>query len=140
MAAKSKGAGRVPTTGRRAGPASQYRGVSAQLSPRFRLRLRRRRSGTPSSCRTVRRRGPGQKRPGTGVPGDQYRHCKPMLLIGASGALLTQAGITAATPSDESDPGLLQIDREQLKQGLQSFVDALTRHRIFERETDPPAI
>ena len=38
---------------------------------------------------------------------DQYRHCKPMLVLGSGTELLDKAGIPQRLPSDEHDPGLL---------------------------------
>ena len=70
---------------------------------------------------------------------DQYRHCKPILLIGAAQALLDAAGIPPALPSGKADPGLLRFD-QAAGDAVPAFVKALTRHRHFERETDPPRI
>jgi catalase len=71
---------------------------------------------------------------------DQYRHCKPILLFGAARELLGAAGIPAELPSGEADEGLLQFDDEELNGAIAEFVAALTRHRHFERETDPPRV
>jgi catalase len=70
---------------------------------------------------------------------DQYRHCKPILLIGAAGALLDAAGIPAALASGKADPGLLRFDGD-IRDAVSAFVKALTKHRHFERETDPPRV
>ncbi|MGZ5226944.1 MAG: catalase, partial [Burkholderiales bacterium] len=71
---------------------------------------------------------------------DQYRHCKPMLVLGLAASLLDEAGVPSALPSGEPDPGLLQFPGDQYDAGLQAFVEALTKHRHFERETDPPTV
>ncbi len=71
---------------------------------------------------------------------DQYRHCKPILLIGAARALLDAAGIPAKLPSGEADVGLLQFDAEKSDAALPAFIAALTQHRNFARETDPPRV
>jgi catalase len=71
---------------------------------------------------------------------DQYRHCKPILLMGAASALLDAAGIPAALPSGDADPGLLQFGGDQANAAGKAFIAALTKHRHFERETDPPRI
>jgi catalase len=71
---------------------------------------------------------------------DQYRHCKPILLIGSGVKLLAAAGIPAKLESGAKDPGLLQAEANRVEAGLAAFVDALARHRHFERETDPPRI
>jgi len=71
---------------------------------------------------------------------DQYRHCKPILLMGAATALLGKAGIPAALPSGGEDPGLLQFGADQLDAAAPAFVAAVAKHRHFERETDPPRV
>jgi catalase len=71
---------------------------------------------------------------------DQYRHCKPILLMGASNALLSEAGIPAELTTGEEDPGLLLFDEGQTDAATDAFVVALTKHRHFERETDPPRV
>ena len=38
---------------------------------------------------------------------DQYRHCKPILVLGAASALLDKAGIPPTLPTGEADPGLI---------------------------------
>ncbi|MDQ3170362.1 MAG: catalase [Acidobacteriota bacterium] len=69
---------------------------------------------------------------------DQYRHCKTILVLGASSALLENAGIPTTLPSGQPDPGL--IVARAGKPPVGSFVKALARHRHFERETDPPLV
>ena len=71
---------------------------------------------------------------------DQYRHCKPILVLGASGALLDRAGIPATLPSGNDDPGLLRYDSDDAEAGVAAFMDVLSKHRVFERETDPPRV
>jgi catalase len=71
---------------------------------------------------------------------DQYRHCKPILLMGASAALLGEANIPAALPSGDPDPGLLQFAARDSEAAIAAFVDALAKHRHFARETDPPTV
>ncbi len=70
---------------------------------------------------------------------DQYRHCKPILLMGAAGSLLPAAGIPAELAEDD-DPALLVFSNDQAEAALPAFVEALTAHRNFGRETDPPRI
>jgi catalase len=65
---------------------------------------------------------------------EQYRHCKPILALGAGAGLLTKAMIPTALPDGSSDPGLL-IDG-----ALDAFAQALAGHRAFARETDPPLV
>jgi catalase len=71
---------------------------------------------------------------------DQYRHCKPILLIGAARALLEVAAIPAKLPSGEADVGLLQFDAGKTDAAVPAFIAALTQHRNFARETDPPRV
>jgi catalase len=70
---------------------------------------------------------------------DQYRHCKPMLVIGDGRTVLERAGIPAALPSGEADPGLIIADNQDARLP-ERFIAALARHRHFERETDPPRV
>ena len=71
---------------------------------------------------------------------DQYRHCKPILVMGSASALIDQAGIPRALPSGDADPGLLRFEAGAMDSALPAFIAALKRHRHFERETDPPVI
>jgi catalase len=71
---------------------------------------------------------------------DQYRHCKPILLIGAAKVLLDAAGIPAKLLSGEADVGLLHFDEAKTDAAVQAFIAALTHHRNFARETDPPRV
>ena len=71
---------------------------------------------------------------------DQYRHCKPILVLGVAASLLDEAHVPSGLPSGEPDPGILQYPGDQSDAALQAFVEALTKHRHFERETDPPTV
>jgi catalase len=71
---------------------------------------------------------------------DQYRHCKPILLLGSASVLLSVTGIPAELPDGGVDPGLLVFEADQTDDAIGAFVEALTKHRHFERETDPPRI
>jgi catalase len=71
---------------------------------------------------------------------DQYRHCKPILLYGATRALLEKAGIPVELDSGESDTGLLLSADGAVEEGVGQFVTALTQHRHFARETNPPRV
>jgi len=71
---------------------------------------------------------------------DQYRHCKPILLMGAAADLLDKGGIPDALPSGEPDSGLLRFGSDEMGTALPTFIDALAKHRHFARETDPPAV
>jgi catalase len=72
---------------------------------------------------------------------DQYRHCKPIMVLGATAStLLEEARVPTTLPDGGSDPGLIQMDGGDTDAALQAFVAALTKHRFFERETDPPLV
>ena len=71
---------------------------------------------------------------------DQYRHCKPILALGASRALLEGAGIWTELPNGDPDPGVLHREGREIGKALEPFVAALVKHRHFERETDPPRV
>jgi catalase len=73
---------------------------------------------------------------------DQYRHCKPILVLGGGAALLEAAGIPRTLESGGSDPGLLVFESgsHETETAIPAFVEALARHRHFERETDPPRV
>jgi catalase len=69
---------------------------------------------------------------------DQYRHCKPMLALGASKRLLEAAGIPPKLADGASDPGLVfEIDPAR---ATREFIAAIVKHRHFERQTDPPRV
>jgi catalase len=70
---------------------------------------------------------------------DQYRHCKPILALDEGAALVENAGVPARLESGEPDPGLL-IEEGDAQEALQKFIQAIARHRHFEREMDPPGV
>ena len=65
---------------------------------------------------------------------EQYRHCKPIMVLGSGAGLLAKAMIPATLPDGSADPALL-VDA-----GLDAFKAALASHRSFARETDPPMV
>jgi catalase len=65
---------------------------------------------------------------------DQHRHCKAILAMPASRALLDAAGVSLTLPSGGADPGIV------VGEGVEAFVKAIARHRHPERETDPPLV
>jgi catalase len=71
---------------------------------------------------------------------DQYRHAKPILALGAGATLLEAAGLPAALPSGEPDPGLIIEAEASGEDVLPSFIKAVARHRHHEREMDPPPV
>jgi len=60
---------------------------------------------------------------------DQYRHCKPILLVGAGREVATAAGV----PTD--DRADWAIVRE-----VRAFISAVGKHRNWDRATDPPRV
>ena len=80
---------------------------------------------------------------------DQYRHCKPMLILGESQKLLEVANIPVSLPDGSADPGLVfgapaaggKGKRDKAGDGgTAAFITALTQHRHFVRETDPTVV
>jgi catalase len=68
---------------------------------------------------------------------DQYRHCKPILVFGASEQLLQACGIDRTLPNGQPDRGLLFASNAQT---ADDFVAAIAKHRHFDRETNPPRV
>ncbi len=71
---------------------------------------------------------------------DQYRHCKTILALGTGASVLKAAGLPRELPDGRTDPGLLIHNADAHGSAIPEFVEALTRHRHFERESDPPLI
>jgi catalase len=71
---------------------------------------------------------------------DSYRHCKPILAVGAGSALLDSAGAAESLMSGEKDPGILTFEEGQADSALREFIGAIAKHRHFTREVDPPLI
>ena len=60
---------------------------------------------------------------------DQYRHCKPILMLGAGRRVVEAAGVPTGDGSDWA-----------LVRDLPAFVEAIGRHRNWDRATDPPGV
>jgi catalase len=79
---------------------------------------------------------------------DQYRHCKPILVLDGSTALLEAAGISLMLPDGSADPGIFvspppdktDPDLRTDVETVVSFIDGIAKHRHFERELDPPPV
>ncbi|HTF97887.1 MAG TPA: catalase [Cellvibrio sp.] len=71
---------------------------------------------------------------------EQYRHCKPMLVIGDGIQLLHNADIPVVLPSGEPDAMLIESASGDIVDSMVRFEGVLARHRQFERETDPPIV
>ncbi|SDO69731.1 catalase [Rhodoferax sp. OV413] len=69
---------------------------------------------------------------------DQYRHCKPILVLSGSQTLFAQAGGSDLTPSGGQDPGIFLGPFRSST--VQAFIKGIGRHRHPERETDPPRV
>jgi catalase len=69
-----------------------------------------------------------------------YRHCKPLLAIGAGSTLLDGAGAATHLPDGDPDPGVLSFDEGEASQALREFTAAIAQHRHFARESDPPMV
>ena len=60
---------------------------------------------------------------------DQFRHCKPILTIGAGARVLAEAGLPTNDASDWA-----------LARDVAAFIEAMGKHRNWNRITDPPQI
>ncbi|MEC5387412.1 catalase [Uliginosibacterium sp. H3] len=70
----------------------------------------------------------------------QYRHCKPILLLGEAVSLLAKAGVPEALPDGSPDPSLITAEAGEYTEALAAFKTALAGHRSFARESDPPVV
>ena len=74
---------------------------------------------------------------------DQHRHCKSILVLGSSKALMSKAGIPDLLSNGDADPGIVYSSNESgsdATSAAEAFVKAMGKHRHFERETDPPMV
>jgi catalase len=67
---------------------------------------------------------------------DTYRHCKPIMAVGAALQLLQAAGIPAALASGKADPGLIVGEGAS----LDAFIKAMALHRHYARESEPEPV
>ena len=70
---------------------------------------------------------------------DQYRHGKTLLVLGASRTLLEKAGVDPKLSDGSADPGIVMADDATAK-AIESFIEAIAKHRHPQRETDPPRV
>ena len=70
---------------------------------------------------------------------EQYRHCKPILVLGSASAMLAKAGISTTLADGSPDPAIIHAGSDAL-QGIAAFKVLLAGHRSFARESDPPAV
>jgi catalase len=75
---------------------------------------------------------------------EQYRHCKAILVLGDAQALFAAAGIPGVLPNGEDDPAIVIADEHEnenaLNIAIDSFKVALSAHKLYEREVDPPIV
>lgn len=72
---------------------------------------------------------------------NQYRHCKAMLVLGASKSMLDLYGISVQLPNGEQDPGIVMGGADaDLKGSISTFLEAVSLHRHPWRELDPPPV
>ena len=69
-----------------------------------------------------------------------YRHGKPLLGVGDGSELLLAAGVALPLPDGGTDPGVVIVDGGESEAGFLAFKEVLARHRVYERETDPPRV
>ena len=69
---------------------------------------------------------------------DQYWHCKPILVLGASEALLVEAQVPLTLPDGSPDAALILADSATAAEATAEFIGALGRPRDFAREANPP--
>ncbi|OBV39807.1 catalase [Janthinobacterium psychrotolerans] len=69
----------------------------------------------------------------------QYRHCKPLLVIDAGKALLDKAGVPLTLPDGSADPAIIIAAAGDAK-AVAAFKQALAGQRAYARETDPPRV
>ena len=71
---------------------------------------------------------------------DQYRHCKTLMALGASEALLTEAGLPMTLPDGSEDPGLILTDASDAAAAVADFIAAVALPRHASRDCDPPRV
>ncbi|CDS49808.1 Catalase [Polaromonas sp. CG9_12] len=71
---------------------------------------------------------------------DQYRHCKTILVLGASSALLEKAGVPTTLPDGKPDIGIITAQSDDAANAAETFIKGIAQHRHPQRETDPPRV
>ena len=71
---------------------------------------------------------------------DQYRHCKTLLVLGASKSLLDQAGIGPTLPAGGADPGVLMASAGDAGAATAAFIEAVAKHRHSARDIEPQPV
>lgn len=70
----------------------------------------------------------------------QYRHCKPILAIGAGASFLAACGIPMELPDGTADHAIIITEMPAVDAALAQFKAALSGHRALHRESDPPMV
>jgi catalase len=70
----------------------------------------------------------------------QFRHCKPILAVGAGADLLRKAGVPEKLENGSADPSLWCVPAGGVVPALTEFKAALAAHRNFQREVDAVAL
>ena len=65
---------------------------------------------------------------------EHFRHFKPMLIVGDATKLLERSGVML---TETGSPGVV-VSAKANAAAMAGFVDALGKHRAFDREIDPP--
>lgn len=68
---------------------------------------------------------------------DQYRHCKPILVLGESRKVLAAAGLSASLPGGEADTGIVLASTDEITSATEQFMAAIAAHRHFARADGP---
>jgi catalase len=73
---------------------------------------------------------------------DQFRHCKPIMALGASQLLLMRAGLPVTLDKAQAmaETGLIVTEAANVEAASRAFIQAMAKHRHFGRETDPPIL
>ncbi len=71
---------------------------------------------------------------------DQYRHGKAILVLGASSALLDQAGLSGKLVDADAKAGIVMAAAADVSAAMEAFIGAMAEHRHPRRETDPPVV
>ena len=69
----------------------------------------------------------------------QYRHCKPLLVLGAGSKMLTRAEIGTTLPDGKVDTAITGSGAQPVP-ALAAFIEALAGPRMYAREMDPPKV
>jgi len=68
--------------------------------------------------------------------GNAYRHCRPILPLGARCGALERTALSSKLPSGEADTGLLMVKHAEVSDALPDFIKAMAMHRHFTRAMD----